>query len=444
VGFIDQGSAPREMRDRLKDFIDTANRANVTLYAFDPRVYTHGGDDMVDIASTPPGDMEAGQEKVKTFEMLNDLQASQDNLRAMAAETGGFAVTGSPKAVENAFDRVRIENSNYYILAYSSTNEARDGKFRRIEVRVRRPGIRVEARRGYVAPKGNAASTEPLPETKQGTSPAVREALLSTLPVPGFALRATAVPFKGSGRNASVAVIVQTDGRDLQFAERDGRFEDSVELAVVAVDGQGKTRGGERLAVDMPLNDQLRAFVAQAGVVFALRVPLPPGLYDLRVAGRDAGSGRVGAVRFSLEVPDFTQTPLSMSGVVLTADRAGQVPNPRPDEDLAKVLPASPIATRTFATADQLTLFVEVYDNQTADHAVQFQTTVQGEDGRVRFKQDEQRSTAELNGKSGGFGYLASVPLADLGPGSYVLRVEARSSLNADTVASRELQFTVR
>ena len=41
--------------------------------------------------------------------------------------------------------------SAYYILGYSSGNAARDGRFRRIQVRVKKEGLRVEARAGYYA-----------------------------------------------------------------------------------------------------------------------------------------------------------------------------------------------------------------------------------------------------------------------------------------------------
>ena len=238
--------------------------------------------------------------------------------------------------------------------------------------------------------------------------------------------------------------MVQTAGRQLGFTPKGDRFEDSVELSVVAVDRLGKTRGGERLTLDMPLSEQLRAFVVQAGLVFQIRVPLPPGHYQLRVAGRDAGSGRVGSVHCDVDVPDFWSTPLSVSGIVLTAEEAGQIPNPRPDAKLKELLPASPITTREFAPSDTITLFAEVYDNVAGAHVVQIATSVQDEDGRVRFKYEDPRESSELDGKSGGFTHTARIPVGELGPGAYALRVEARSTSNPDVVASRELTFRVR
>ena len=78
------------------------------------------------------------------------LAASQDTLTSLAADTGGRAFTDTNDFGE-AFARVQRDMSAYYLLGYSSTNTAKDGRFRRIQVRVKREGLRVEARAGYYA-----------------------------------------------------------------------------------------------------------------------------------------------------------------------------------------------------------------------------------------------------------------------------------------------------
>jgi len=446
LGFVHTEGVSSEVRDRMLGFVAAANRGNVTLYAFDPRVYTHGGDEFVDIASGLPDNMEEGneQDKVKSLKGQDDLMNSQDNLKVMATETGGFAVTGSRQELARAFDRVRNETSNYYMIGYYAVNEARDGKFRKIEVRVKRPGLRVDARKGYTVPKGNAPAPV-VTAAEAGTSPVVVEALSSALPVSGLPLSASAAAFKGSGPNASVVVIVQTPGKDLAFTPKGDKFEDSVELSVAAIDKIGKTRGGERAMVDMPLSEKMRSFVAQAGMVFQVRLSLPPGQYQLRIAGRDVGSERVGSVHYELEVPDFGAAPLTMSGLVLTAEEAGQVPSPRPDVDLKQALPGSPITTREFAASDELTVFAEVYDNKASQlHTVRLTTSILADNGLVLGTQNDDRSTSELGAGRGGFGYAQKVPLRGLSPGLYVLKMEARSTLDREAVAIREIQFRVK
>jgi len=65
-------------------------------------------------------------------------------------------------------------------------------------------------------------------------------------------------------------------------------------------------------------------------------------------------------------------------------------------------------------------------------------------DGRTVFQTSEQRSTRELSGARGGWGHQALVPLKDIAPGAYVLRVEARSRLSGVEPVVRETQVNVR
>ena len=71
----------------------------------------------------------------------------------LASSTGGFAAVNR-NDLNGAFDRIVSENSSYYMFGYYSTNERRDGRFRKIEVRVKRPGLRVRSRNGYFEARG--------------------------------------------------------------------------------------------------------------------------------------------------------------------------------------------------------------------------------------------------------------------------------------------------
>jgi hypothetical protein len=116
----------------------------------------------------------------------------------------------------------------------------------------------------------------------------------------------------------------------------------------------------------------------------------------------------------------------------------------RPDEETRTVLPAPPIAQRTFPQNDEIALFVEIYDNgNTAPHKVDVATLIRSDEGRVFFKNEEERDSTELQGKRGGYGYTARIPLTGLEPGPYVLTVEARSRLGRENAASRQVRVIV-
>lgn len=112
----------------LKQAIEAAQRADTMIYTIgvaDPQSYYQQG-----MAYTGRGPLEE-----------------------LARETGGRAIfPTSPQKLQEAFDQIAAELRSQYSLGYSPTNRARDGQFRKIEIKVNRPGMRVQARRGYYAP----------------------------------------------------------------------------------------------------------------------------------------------------------------------------------------------------------------------------------------------------------------------------------------------------
>ena len=415
--------------DETRDLIGAATRANVNIYSVDPRGLTALGDEGILVSGLPP---EAPTDLGMTG-MMNDLRVSQDSLRVLADETGGFAAVNS-NDFSRAFSRILDENSTYYVLGYYPANDRRDGKFRKIEVRVKRPGLEVRARRGYVAPRGKAPAASA--EAPAGTSAALREALNSPVPMSGLTLRGSAAPFKAAAPNASVVLTIEVSPRDLQFVERQGRFYDEVEFSIIAIDKDGKIKTGDRKSLKLDLRPQTYQAVQERGFKMVTRLTMPPGRYQVRIAARELNAGRLGSLYSDLEVPDYAKDPLIMSGLVLTSAGASRTPAVEEDADLKKVLPAQPTTIREFAATDQLALFTEVYDNRGATpHTVDIATTIRSDTGTVVFKTEDARRSDELGGARGGYGYTAQVPLKGLAPGLYVLRVEARSRLGGEPVA---------
>jgi VWFA-related protein len=132
----------------LRAAINSAVRGNVSFYPIDTRglqAVVPGGDARQ--ASGRGNSMFSGRGVAQQYDTL---AGSQDTLTSLAADTGGRAFTDTNDFGE-AFARVQSDMSAYYLLAYSSSNPARDGRYRRIQVRVKRDGFKVEARSGYYA-----------------------------------------------------------------------------------------------------------------------------------------------------------------------------------------------------------------------------------------------------------------------------------------------------
>ena len=191
--------------DATRAAIGAATRSNVAIYGIDPRGLTDLGDESIELGSFPD-DTSLG---VGAGSLHIELRLSQDSLRTLSEETGGFAVVNK-NDFSTAFQRIVEDNSSYYVLAYYPP-DARPGRTHKIDVRVTRPGVTVRARKAYLTPK----KVDPVKTTGNNPStPELREALDSPLPVSGLTMHVFAAPFKGAAPNASVLFGVELRGRE--------------------------------------------------------------------------------------------------------------------------------------------------------------------------------------------------------------------------------------
>ena len=427
------------------DTISAASRSNVQIYPVDPRGLTTMGQEDIEIGGLAPGGYGLGPKQ-----LFQELATSQANLRQLAEETGGVAFVGRNN-FDEAFDRIVQENSTYYVLGYYSTNEKRDGKLRNITVRVAGyPDGQVTYRKRYAAPRGraprNTAAGKPLDPTK-GLTAELIHTMASPLPKTGLQLRLSAIAKKGVGKNADLEVLVDTLGKDLTFSEKNGTFTDRLSLSIGVFTKEGKSIAAERPDVDLNLRPETHARVTQTGVRILRHLSVPPGRYQLRVAAQDSLKTRQGSAHFDLDVPDFTKDPLALSNIALaaTADRAVYTP-PKPGFDpFNGLLPGAPSLLREFPNNSEIAAAVEVYANQpTPSHRIDISAAVRADDGRVVFNSSEERSTEELHGTPGAFGFSTRIPITGWTPGLYVLTISATSRLKGVDPVSRVIQFEVR
>jgi VWFA-related protein len=418
------------IQTRMQDLIRATTKANAVIYTIDPRGLQGLSDGSIELTSVGP---EENLPQLSERGLQNESRLARESLQNLAGETGGFAIVNS-NGFANNYDRIVQENSSYYMLAYYPPNTKRDGKFHNISVRVSRPGLTVRARKGYASPSG-----KPTVPPKSDLSAEMIDTLQSPIPVSGLGMKVFAVPFKGTAPNASVLLGVELRGRDL-IAAANGK----IELAYWAVDAKGKMKASQKESITLNLKPETKSRVEQSGLRVLSRMEVPAGSYQLRVAARDTTGGALGSVLYDLDVPDFSKNRIVMSGLVLTSASASLQPTAKPDTELRSLLPGPPVAARSFPQNDQLAVFTDVYDNDVSPvHKVDITLTLRSDEGRVVFKNEEERSTADLAGKPGGFGYATTLSLSDFDPGLYVLKVEARSRLGSDVMASREMQITI-
>lgn len=132
---------------QFDQLLQRANRANVSFYPVDARGLVVF-DEPIGPRRPPPPSVDAAR-----------LSSRQEALRTLALNTDGFAILNT-NATDKALERVVQDTGAYYLLGYYSTNTKLDGRFRRLSVRVKRPGLEVRSRPGYLAPtEAELAST---------------------------------------------------------------------------------------------------------------------------------------------------------------------------------------------------------------------------------------------------------------------------------------------
>jgi len=427
------------------DTIQAASRSNVQIYPVDPRGLTNLAQENIEISGLPLLGLRLGPETLN-----QELQTSQMNLRQLAEETGGVAAVGT-NDMDKAFDRIVQENSSYYVLGYYSTNEKRDGRLRRIAVKVNGyPDPQITFRKRYVAARGrapkNTAAGKPL-DAAAGLTSELMQAMAAPLPMTGLQLRLQAVAQKGTGKNTNLRVIVQTSGKDLTFKQNNGVFSTKLSFSLGVFAKDGKSVFAERPDADLNLRPETHARVIKSGVRLMRQISVAPGRYQLRVAAQDSSKAKQGTAILDIDVPDFSKPDIALSGVALAANADPSVATGSAPEVLnfGGGLPGAPSTLRQFPANSEIAAFVEVYDNKPApSHRLDVAATVKADDGRVVFAHNQEYSSDDLHGQPGGFGFSARIPMTGWTPGVYVLTIGATSRLSNQEPVSKVIQFEVR
>jgi VWFA-related protein len=431
------------VRSAEMDMIAAATRANVSVYSIDPRGLSTGTEDAILIGVMPPPTSidgtptqygAVGQSMISS--LSDESKRARESLRMFSDNTGGRAIVDR-NDMDAAFRRVVEDNSSYYILGYDSPNTQRDGKFHRVTVKVKRPGLQVRTRNGYYAPSDRTSKSTTSTD-RVGTM------LGSPAPLSGLGMRANAGVLKGLAGKARIHLTVEFNGNDVVLQPQNNLWVNDIEVGYHAVDMKGQPQASGRHVIHLKFKPLTRDNFGRDGVRYVTEFDVPPGRYQLRIAGREQATGRTGSIFYDVDVPDFTKLPLAMSDILITSTVADRTLTGKGPSSFGNKLPGQTTTTRSFSSNDTLTLFAGIYDADTTHvHSVDVKMTVRSDDGTQVFAREDVRESRELSGNEGQFPYTVSVPLRGLKAGRYVLAVEARSRLRDEPV-TREIEFTIK
>ena len=335
----------------LRRTVDRANRANVSIYAADMRglqAVVPGGD-----ASTASVRGTSAFSGASTRNQFDRLAATQDTLTTMAEDTGGRAFFDS-NGFGAVFDRVVRDTSAYYVLGYSSTNGARDGRFRRITVRLKRSDLKLEYRSGYYAPRDFAHSTGDDREQQ------LQDQLLSDLSATDLSAYVSSAFFRLGDNRYFVPLSVIVPGYQLPITKATAKNKATVDILGIVRDQQ--RRPVTRIRDTMRLSPDAADDLKKKTVQYETGVELPPGSYHVKVVVRENQDGTLGSYETDLVVPDLRRETVKMSSVVVgtqlqPVSRRGDA-NPLVKDGRELV----PNVTRVVSTGQHLYFYYELYD----------------------------------------------------------------------------------
>src|SRR5688500_8060825 len=401
------------------DFVEAlslATRNSIAIYPIDPRGLTT---DLTAPESFNPTDLN-----------------TRTDLGSLAAVTGGFAFTGSNNYTL-AFERLVRENSSYYLLGFNSGVEQRDGRFVGVEVRVKRPGLVARSVQGYVSPRGRPREQRS-PSTVLA---ATWDAVTSGITTSGLPMRVYAAPFKSRGKDATVAITIEVAGSKLNLIQQNGAYRGVFEVIFAVTDVKKKRWPIWRHRVALALKPETYERVSRGAMRVISQMPLPEGRYQLRASA--GGAAVAGSVVYDLVVPDFGED-FSLSGVALTSTQARETFTFSPHKQIDVGLPGPPTTVREFSRDDTLTIFAEAYENRRKPHVITLALTLRDETGRVLGTHVMERKSPGNPKEAPVYAFAPTLSLAEVPPGRYIVRVEARSSLDQRKSVVRDVPVGVR
>jgi VWFA-related protein len=447
VIFFSEGlSIPPSVVGPFRALVNAANRNNVSFYTVDAaglRAESKTEETRKEIVSRSAlRQVQEANNKESDAPMTKGLERNEDllnlnpdsGLGQLADQTGGAYITET-NDLKARLQKVDEDLHTYYLLSYSPKNRNYDGSYRKIEVKVRRPGAVVQSRKGYFAINGAYASPVLSYEV-----PAL--ALLGRGERPdSFRLAAAGFNFPEPGRGGLAPFVVEGRMADFSFQVDDSKKLYRTDFSIVVLlkdqSGQVVRKMSNQYRLSGPL-EQLEA-AKRGRVLFYREAELPAGRYSFEAVAYDAPTGRASVRAGTLEVPEASEGGTRLSSLVIvgsaeTATADQKADNPFRVGDLL-VYPNTGEAAHK-ETSKQLPFFFTLYVPPGLKTSPKLSIELrQGETSLARIPAELPAPDA-----AGRIQYLAALPLEKIQPGAYELRVTVE---DGKTTLSRTASFTV-
>jgi VWFA-related protein len=425
--------------EKLHQITDAAIRSGTVIYSMDARGI---------VSMTDAGSNRADPQGRLSRSNAGELSASQDALTALAEDTGGRALLNSGElgpAVTNALK----ETSNYYLLAWRPAGEEQKGaNFKRIEVSiVDRPDLSVRLPRGFMQgsaqANAKAVPVKGLPETAipataaaKGTEGALMAALSAPSARKGLPTQ-LAVSFVDVPNSGPVLTASTQMATDVLGYGADAKQTAAIDLAGLVLNDQGKLAGSFKTRVTV--NPSASAGAARnAGVIYTHKLPLKPGIYQVRVATRDDKSGKVGSAAQWIEIPDLAAKQLTLSSLLLGGQFIGSNQKQAGGGEQVQFS-----VDHRFLRGSHMNFLTIVYNASRTSGAPDLESRIQlSRNGQAVVTSPVRKVPIDANTDSARILYGADIALQTLPPGRYQLLVTISDRIGQSS-ASQQVSFDI-
>jgi VWFA-related protein len=299
----------RSFYGALQKIAEKAIRASVVIYAVDTQGLQYTGITAADNIRLTRSTMNSQISNILSSRSML-LFGRREGGRLIAQQTGGFQVRNS-----NSFDLPRIlqDQSGYYLIGYRPTTETFNRRFHHIKAKVKRSGMTVRTRYGFFG-----VSEEEIKPTQLLNPRSTNLALMS--PFGAQDIEVNLISFFTNDKDIGLAArsFVYIDAKGLTFETVNNMHEATIELHGVVFGDNGTVVEQLSRGMTLSLSESNYQIAMQNGMSLRLDMPVKrPGAYQVRIATRDAKSGKIGSAGQFVDVPDLKKKRLAVSGIVL-------------------------------------------------------------------------------------------------------------------------------
>lgn len=422
---------------QLHATVNAAIRNGVQIWAIDSRGL---------VADPPMGDASKGStggvgmySGSSAMTMAGNFARSQDTLYSLAADTGGKALLDN-NDLSAGIVQAQKAVSSYYVIGYYSSNQALDGKFRRVKVTLNNGlNANLDFRQGYFAGKvwGKYTTSD---KDRQ-----LEEAFMLGDPITDLTIDMEVNFFRLNNAEYYIPISIKIPGRELALAKSRGAERTQLDFMMEVKDDFGSTMASMREKVDKKLSDQTAAELAKRPIEYNTGTTQLPGKYVIKVLARDLETGRIGTFQRPFIIPNLNNENkrVPISSVVLSSQRepvSAALFNAEKGKAAAQKDAVNPLitdgqqlvpsVTRVFSKSKDLYVYLQAYERlaTTTEPLVTFVTFYRGQ--TKAFETTPVAVTDGLDPKSKALPLRFNLSLDKLQPGEYNCQVTVLDTTN--------------